>query len=270
LKKILFFFLFPLTLISLERKPWFGNLFELESDSAFTYSRYHSIQDSVRPLTTPANNYLFYFDMGMAPSSDWALDLDIELAKTSERSFGVQSYAGQFRMLWYDDLIGDLFSVVTGVSARGVTGKSVRDVNSPYHSYFNAEINLALGKEIVEDPPFWRARSYFFGAVGMANKGSPWARANLYFDINKKDKHQFSLFGESYFGFGSQHEVNVDHFHGYAKIHHQSVDLGLAYRYGLNIWGLLSFEYAHRVYSRSFPKNVNFFTLRYQLPFSPF
>lgn len=261
--------LIPLTLCALEKKPWFGNLLECQLDSAFTYSRYHQIQNACVPFTHPINDYLVYFDLGIAPASDWAVDVDMELAQTPERSFGVQSYAGQFRMLWLDDVIGQACSLVTGVSARGVTPKSVRDVNSPYHSYFNAEVNMAIGKELVENAPFWRVRSYLFAAVGMANKGSPWTRGNFYLDVNARDRHQWSFFAESYFGFGSQRLVNVDNFHGYAKIHHQSVDVGLAYRYGLGRWGLLSVEYARRVFARSFPENVNFFTLRYQLPFSP-
>jgi hypothetical protein len=268
-RKCLLFIMLPLQLLALQKEPWLGDFWEFELDSAYTLSRYHTVSKAKKPLKHPANDHLIYIDLGVAPSVSWAVDVDFELVDTPRRPFGFQSAALQYRYQWLDDISGDPLSVTTGLSFREVFSKSVRDINCPYHSYANAEINLSLGKEWA-DPPFWKYRSYLFTALGMANRGSPWARARFVWGYNHKDQQQWELFAEGYFGFGQKQEVNIDHFHGYASIRHQSIDAGIAYRYFFTLWGSLGLEYAYRLYAHSFPAHVNFFTVRYQLPFSLF
>ena len=255
----------PICAFSLEEQPWFGNIWEFHFDAAYAYSHYSKIQGGV-PRRQDAHDQLGTIWFGVSPTSRWSGDIEAEFAQTNYRSWGPRSFAGQLRYSWWDDVLGDLLSITTGASLRGVTGKSVADVSSPYHSYFNAEVNGSAGKEWSQGP-YWYFRTYAFGAVGMANRGSPWARANIYFQMNEKDKHQFSLFGKSYWGFGSQRHVIVDDFHGYAKIHHQSIDVGLGYRYLFDIWGSFDFEYAYRVFAKSYPESASTFTISYNLPF---
>jgi hypothetical protein len=265
---IVFLCLFS-SLGALQRKPWLSPIWEFELDTSYTFSRYHHFSEAKKQIERPANDQLFYVDLGVAPAADWSVDVDFEVADSPRRPFGFQSVAAQYRKLLLDDVIGDPISLTTGISCREVFSKSVKDVNSPYHSYVNVELNASMGKEW-EDPPYWRMRSYLFTALGMANRGAPWVRLYAAWEHNQKDEQQWKLFAEGYVGFGHVHEVNIDHFHGYASIHHRSIDVGIAYRYLFLLWGSLSIEYAHRVYARSFPAHVNFFTVRYRLPFSLF
>jgi hypothetical protein len=274
-KYFLLSLLVPLSLFSLEKKPWFCNIFEFQLDTAYTYSRYNKVNNAKKQLSHPSNNHLIYADLGVSPTPDWAMDIDLELADDPRRPFGFQSSAVQLRKLWLDDVVGDPVSLTTGASIRGTNSIAVRDVNSPYHSYANLEVNMAVGKEwnnfnCKENSPFWRWRGYLFSAIGMANRGSPWMRASLHFMHNHRDQTQWWVFADGYFGFGNQHEVDIKNFHGYAKIAHRSIDLGLAFRYFFELNGSLVLEYAHRVYAQSFPAQVNFFTIRYILPFSVF
>ena len=148
-----------------------------------------------------------------------------------------------------------------------VLGHSLRDVSCPYASYFNAELTTALGREWSKEG-FWTSRTYGFAALGMANQGAPWLRALGAWEVNWTDRHRLMLGFQGYFGFGGKKHVDVEHFHGWSHVHHQSIDLGIGYAYHTLIGGTIGFNYAHRVFAKSFPQNVNFFTFFYCLPFS--
>ncbi|MCB1076018.1 MAG: hypothetical protein KDK59_10915, partial [Simkania sp.] len=82
--------------------------------------------------------------------------------------------------------------------------------------------------------------------------------------------HKFELYSEGYFGFGKRHEVDIRHLNGYAKIMHQSIDIGASYHYLFEIWGSLGIQYSYRVYARAFPKQASILKVEYILPFSIF
>jgi hypothetical protein len=171
------------------------------------------------------------------------------------------------RHLWLDEFVGDPFSLTSGVVLRGVTHYSLKDLSSPYHGEFDAELNTAIGREWSQGP-FWTYRIFALGALGIANKGSGWAKAFAAFEGNGSDTHQYGIFAEGYFGFGSKESVNARHFHGWGLIHHQSIDLGIRYQYQLQLWGAFSIAYAYRPFARSYPEHVNTLILSYHLPFS--
>ncbi|HUD01810.1 MAG TPA: hypothetical protein VMR37_05750 [Rhabdochlamydiaceae bacterium] len=261
--------LLPLSLFSLEIEPWFCNVWEFTFTPSYNYGRFNSVQNGHPQLKKPFNENLLTFDLEVSPSPNWDLDGDVEFAATTAQSMGFRSGALQARYLWLDDVIGDAVSLTTGLSARGVSSRSLRDISCPYHAHANFEANTSIGKEW--DQGFdWRLRLYGFGALGMANIGYPWARAFLMFEGNVRSTHRFGIFAEGYFGFGNQERVNTHHFDGYADIRHQNIDAGLKYTYVFEIWGQLSFAYTRRLYAHSFPENVNFFTISYMLPFSLF
>jgi hypothetical protein len=275
-KKIfLFFLLFPLASHALLIKPWFSEVLEFELDTSYTYSRYRHVQDSVQPLKHASNDHLVAFDLslvpvlGLAAEANWCYDIEVELADTPRQSFGFRSAAAQVRYLWLDDVVGDFASITTGLNIRGVSHTSLRDVSCPYHYYGNIELNAAIGKEW-DRMQFWVARTFAFLGIGTAYRGYPWIRAHFAVEGDHQDRYQYQVFGRGYFGLGHQNKVNIDHFHGYEFIRHQSIDIGASFRYLFELWGSLSLEYAYRVYAHSFPEHVNFVTICYRLPFSLF
>ena len=257
------------SLWGLEIKPWFHNTWEFIFTSSYSYGRFNSVQNGRPQLKKPFNENLVSFDLEFSPSPNWDFDTDIEFAATTAESLGVRSGAIQARYLWLDDVLGDPVSLTTGLSIRGVSGRSLRDISCPYHFHLNFEAHAAVGKEW--DQRFdWQMRVYGLGAIGMANSGYPWTRAFGMVEGNIQCKHRLGLFTEGYFGFGHHKQVRTKRFNGYADIRHRSIDAGIQYTYVFEIWGQLSLAYAHRFYARSFPEKVNFFTLSYTLPFSLF
>jgi hypothetical protein len=168
-----------------------------------------------------------------------------------------------------NDVCGDPLSWTTGLSVRGVTRHSLKDVSCPYSSDVNFELNTALGKEWSQGP-YWTTHLWGLLGAGIANHGSPWVRALAVCEKNWNDRHRAGLFAEGYFGFGELEHVSIQHFDGWGKYHHQSVDVGIDYRYHTDTWGEFTLAYTRRVYAHVFPEHVNFFTIMYQVPFSFF
>lgn len=253
---------------SLETKPWFGNVFEFELQSAFTYYRFHHVEGASVQLNAPENTRVLLFDVGLTlPQCDMQVEADF--AKSNHINWALRSVALQGRYLLLDDISGDPISVVLGINLRGAPYHFLRNVSTPYASEFNVEITGAMGKEW-SSRGMWTMRTYGFAAFGIANRGYPWTRELLVWQSNWQDTHRVSLFAEGNFGFGDKQHVDVKHFLGWAAFQHRSIDLGLAYGYKITVYGLFSLSYAYRVFAHNFPEHVNFFTLSYCLPFSLF
>lgn len=243
--------------------------YEFNFRGDYAYSRFTKVQNALKPLKKASNDQLIAMDIFVSPFQDYQTELEFEFVDTPRQRWGMRSSCLQIRYLLFDDLEGDPITLAAGINGRYVNGHSVRDISSPYHYYFNTEVNVSVGKEWSNEA-YWRFHPYLFLGLGQANRGSPWIRSILAFQGNIVDRHRYKVFLDGYFGFGGEHKVNIEHFHGYARIAHQSLDLGVNYTYLLDVWGSFTFEYAYRLYARSFPEYYNLFLFRYQLPFSLF
>lgn len=267
LRKLLL--LLPISLFGLDRIPWFCNVWEFTFTPSYTYSRYPAVQNGVPHKQETSNDHVLTFDFTVPPSPEWQFDTELEFADTPRQSMGLRSGAFQVRYLWLDDVLGDPLSLTTGGVIRGVSGHSVKDVSCPYHSYLNFELNAAAGREW--DSGFaWRFRTFGGTSVGMSTRGYPWLCAFLMAEGQMKEAHRLGIFLDGYMGFGHHKRVFINHFKGYASIEHRNIDAGVKYTYVFEIWGQLSLAYTRRLYAKSFPEKVNFFTISYMLPFSWF
>ncbi len=264
-----FILLLPLSLFGLERVPWFCNVWEFTFTPAYTYSRYPRVQNGYPSFQNPSNDHLLSFDLAVSPSPSWELDLEVEFADTPRQSMGLRSSALQARYLWLNDLLGDPISLTIGGVIRGVSRHSLKDVSCPYQSDINFEANSAIGREW-DHGAAWRVRTFGGASLGVANHGMPWMSLFAVIEGQGHERHRLGLFFEGAAGFGHKTDVFIDHFHGYASIRHRNLDAGLKYTYAFEIWGHLSLAYTRRLYARSFPEQVNFFTISYMLPFSLF
>jgi hypothetical protein len=259
--------LFPWMAFSLEVQPWFGDVYEFHLLTAYDYSRFNTVQRGFPQLTKPFNSNVIYFGLDFSVSPHWSLDTDIQFADTTQMSFNFRTVAFQARYLWLDDIVGDAVSLATGANVRVVSTDSLKDVSCPYYGNADFEANIAMGKEFdVSDE--CRFRVWGFGAVGHANRGSPWVKAIFSLETNIEDLHKLAFYAEGSSSYGSQTRVNIDHFHGYAKIRQKSIDLGIRYGYRIGVWGTMRFEYVRRVLAKSCPQNVNSFVVSFLLPFS--
>lgn len=253
---------------ALDTKPWLGDAYAFNFQSAFCYSRFNKVEGASRQLSAPENNRDLSLDLGFTTQS---LDFQMEgeFGKTNNVNWALRSGALQARYQMLDDISGDPVSLTFGLILRGATHHFLRDVSTPYAAECNIELTCAVGKEWSKNG-MWTMRTFGFAAVGQANRGLPWTREHLVLQYNLNDTHRFTVFADGDFGFGGRQHVNVRHFNGWGKFQHQSIDLGLAYGYKISFYGILTASYARRVFAHNFPEHVNFFTLAYCIPFSLF
>lgn len=263
----LLFLLLPILGSALEAQPWFGDCLEFHFLGSYAYSFFNRVQNGVPQLTSTFKSNVVYLGLDFSPTPEWSIDSELQLADTSQQKFNFRSFAAQARYLWLDDIVGDRISLATGANARFTNTDSLHDVSCPYHANFDFELNIAFGKEFdVSD--CWAWRFWGYGAVGQANKGSPWVRGILSLEANYDDRHKFAVFADGNNGYGRHTTVFIDDFDGYAKIRYKSIDLGARYGYRMGSYGTLRFAYLHRVLSKSCPQQVNAFVFSYMLPFS--
>lgn len=266
---LLFLLSFSGSLFGLAREPWFCTIWEFALTPTYTYSRYPNVQHGIPHFENPSNDQLLSFDLDVSPSPSWQIAAEVEFADTPRQAMGLRSIAFQARYLWLDDILGDPVSLTTGAVIRGVSQHSLKDVSCPYHSDINFEINTAIGREW--DHGFeWKVRVFGGLSLGMANRGLPWMTGFAMLEGQIHEANRVGLFLDATTGFGGQEDVFANHFDGYASIGHRNLDIGIKYTYVFDIWGHLSFACTRRIYARSFPEQVNFFTVSYLLPFSLF
>jgi len=263
----LLLFLLPIFGWTVEVQPWFGDCLEFHFLASYAYSFFDRVNHGVPQLNSTFESNVIYLDLDFSPTPEWSVDSEIQFADTTQQNFNFRSFAAQARYLWLDDIIGDRISLATGLSARFTNTDSLHDVSCPYHANCDIELNLAFGKEF-DASEYWAWRFWGYGAVGHANKGSPWVRGIFALEANYDDQHKFGVLAEGINGYGGHTTVHTDRFDGYAKIRQKAIDVGVRYGYRLGVYGTLRFSYMRRVLAKSCPEQVNAFIFSYLLPFS--
>lgn len=263
------FLFLPICAGAIQIEPWLGEVYQFQLLGTYSYSHYPNVQNASVPLKKPSNDQLFAGSLEWVYGENGDGEIELEVVNTPRQSWGYRSSALQLRYLWLNDVCCDPISLMTGLIVRNVNSTSLRDVSSPYHANMNFEINTAFGREWCSKND-WLLRLFGFFGVGMGNRGSPWIRAQAAFQGYCSGRHQGQLFALGYFGFGEKSRVNTEHFFGWAKFHHQSIDLGGSYRYLFDYYGSLSLDLTYRLFARSFPKELFALYVTYTLPFSCF
>lgn len=257
----------PCFLLGFELQPWYPTVGEFNLRSAYSYRYYPSVSQAAPSYHS--HDHRIDFNLGVQFWPNWEVQLETDFLHSKKLNWGTEAAGLQLRYLFLDDVAGDPISLSVGLQSIYAPTRSLSDVSVPYHGQANFELGAAIGKEI--DKTYnWLFRFWGYLGVGQANRGAPWTRPLLVAEMKFHQKHVLKAFAESYLGFGHRHRVRVDHFHGYGKIAHRSIDLGLNYTYLFRIWGALSLEGAYRVYAHSFPKHVATARIQYCLPFSLF
>lgn len=268
-KKLLFLLTLPVACFCYQQQPWFPELLEFQWIPSYTFQHYPSVDRAIHPKKYHSNDQIAQLALEVSPYPTFDLQMRVQFAATHEKHFNFRDGGILIRTLLLNDVEGDPISWTVGITSDFVRHSFLKDVSTPYHFVSNFELGSAIGKEITRECD-WIARFWAYVGGGIANRGDPWTHAKLAIWGNFKNRHRLHLFTEAYLGFGRKNQVDISNHEGYGKIHHQSIDVGLAYQYHFDIWGELTLEYFYRPYAHAFPKNLQSITLRYQLPFSLF
>lgn len=257
-------FFTTLALHSFEQNPWLPEPYIIQCKPSYTYSHYPYIQGAVGSDFS-SNNSQAAFLAELAFLDGWDAQCEVAFMQSRIKPFGFEDGGALVRYCFFDDIKGDPVSLVVGGNVVFVPGGRLKDPTVPYHNVSNFELMISLGKEYANES-YWKTRWYAFLAAGIANKGAPWVKALATLSANAKNKIFFDLEASSYFGFGSQKQIDPFRFYGYGNVHHSSIDL--AFKAHTFVWkGEVMFAYTRRLLARSFPANQNAFTLSYQFDF---
>jgi hypothetical protein len=252
---------------ALEEKPWFYSPFNFHFKALFDVSFFTNVNNGYNPIGYQSTIYETTFGF-LAPFSPTVeAEIEAQFEKTSKLYFGFESAALQIRRLLLNDIVEDPVSFDLGFNIRAVPMYRLRDVAVPYHDIWNFELNASLGKEFTKEED-WLWRTFLFAAVGQANRGYPWLKAN--FDLRAKAFKEYivAMFVRSYFGLGNKTAVNINDFYGWGMYRHQSIDAGVSFTFLLGPKGELNLSYLHRFFARVYPEDFNYFLISYDLPFS--
>lgn len=250
-----------------ETKPWFYSLFDFQAKAEYAFQYFPSVDNGINPAHYSSSNNFVRLGILLPFLPTWEAEAELELNSTRKYSFSFESFGLAARKQILSDIVGDPVSLAVGGSLILTSGQRLFDVVTPYHNLANFELGVSVGKEF-SDQTDWYARVYGYGALGQANRGSPWIKLLLKGQTKFYENYLFSAFLDGYFGLGNRKVVNIALFDSYARISHRSVDLGVAMSYLFDIWGKLTAQYAFRVYAASYPRYAGTVTLSYQLPWS--
>jgi hypothetical protein len=243
----------PLYVQAMDLSPWSGTDAEIHV----------RVTDQLQKRPSHLNNFLGF---GVEGSFDvYQVDLELNMASTEKLMFGFNDVrlTGRYRL--YDDVIGDPFTLTTGITLIKPTHHSLRDPDLFHHAIFEGEVHAAIGKEW-SHLQFWTTRFWGVAVVGAGIKGYPWLRGDIGLDKNWCDAYSVRIFVRTLWGLGHKH-LHTHDFHGYGHVQHQSADIGFEYNQKI-VWdSTLTIGYAYRPFAYNYPKYVNTLTLQWMLPF---
>lgn len=268
-RNVFLFFIIPLCLgasfgQALDYAPWFGRSFEIQGRLSSILQTYPAV--SAKGSSSYSSTDLFLNGSVAVPLLD-LISAEIEggLLHTRHHPFGGDHLTFLGRYLWVDDTVGDFASITSGLAITQVFQPGLNNISVFHHGGIEVEAHVAYGNEIVCEE-FWTSRAWGIVGLGIGDHGAPWIRANLQWDNNCWDRHQWSCFIRSLWGLGAR-DLRVRAFHGYGSVQHQSVDCGASYEYVLPATSLVKLEGAFRVYARNAPRLATHLVASFIYPF---
>lgn len=252
--------IFALTLLLLntieatEYQPWLGEPFQFEWRNSIFYQDYNHVVSGAYNFHHCSHDYFATTSISNSLPGI-GLELEVTAASTRMQRYNFDNIKGTGRYLIFDDLTGDYLSIVGGLSLSGVSHGALYDVASCHHGYFEGELFLSFGKELLRAFDDWKLRLWGMSSFGVGSRGSPWVKAKVNVDYRPWYCHAFSLYTFGWVGLG-QHWFYFHNFHGYGSIQHLSIDVGAKYTYFIELLGELSVDCFHRVRVRNFPDNA--------------
>ncbi len=257
------------SLCGVEMAPWYGPDKLLEITPWATYEWFPQVDTAQGKLKRHGDNQFYGVNLSIATNNDYAVELETITAKTNQHSFAFENLRFTFRKQWFNDIVGDPFSLVTGATISTPSAKALRDFSTIYHGRVEFEGHAAVGRECSKGA-YWQSRWWGALALGKADQGCPWVRARGTWERNYCDQHQWRIFAEGSGGSGHKRlSLLRARFPGYGKIKYRTVDVGGGYSYLVDDIGRsLTAEYSARVWGSNAPIRVQAVTLSLLLPFN--
>lgn len=257
---------FPALMQGIDYKPWYLNFLQMQGFLDYRFQTYHSV-DAPHKNNHYASNDHFVDGSLIFVYDPFSFQLETEFADTKKRHFDWDHVSLTGRYLWLNDDRGDLFSLTTGLTLSRAWREAVNDISSFHHGRNEAFLHAAIGKQDIQGST-WLSRWWGVLGIGTADRWTPWIAAQASYECNIYEPHRLRLSMNTLWGCGNK-KLKIRDFGGYGPIDHRSIDLSLRYSYEFDYYGILSLEFAHRVYAHNFPDHASIVSISYNYPFGP-
>lgn len=241
---------FPLLVEGAHLAPWTGRDLEIISQLELGIS----------------SNALFLDLSGRTSYNRFAGEMEANFAHSKYQS-GLEgdALALTLRYQLRDDILGDPYSLWTGITARKVFTNGLHDVACFYHGGVEGELHASLGREWSCEQ-FWMQRFWAYAKVGIADLGWPWLKGALVWERNWWDLNRIAFEIEGEAGFGSRN-LHRHHFKGYGPIRYSYLQVGGKYTHQWEFGGIGEVGVKWRPLARNCPKQWVELRLAFVYPF---
>lgn len=257
----------PIVGWSTQQLPWFGTSYEIEWRSDIAFQTYKNIDHDGHSIRYPSDGCFVHTSLCSAfgKNEEWAAELEATAAQTEYHRFALDNIRLTGRYALSDDILGDSWSAIIGLTVTQAGDFGVNDMSSFHHGKLEGEFHFSFGRETACNDE-WRSRWWALIGLGTAYVGQPWSHLKATYEFRFQENQELAFFIDLLKGFGAK-PLNPHDFEGYGDINHQSVDIGCRYTYLIDFFGSLSLEYVNRVYARNFPVHAQVFRLCVFYPF---
>lgn len=253
--------LVPLALLALPRSeyfatqaPWINGNLQPELLTYLQLTHYPSIA-GLKEKKSASNGYLQA--AGWVAFETWEAGVSTSIADRNGHHYW-NSCAESIRYAFLDDALGDPYALSVALISTQPFDQALHDPTCFFHGLFELEAACSIGKEWVCHT-FWTVRTWALAALGIASKGSPFARAAYAVEWHLGNHF---MQGEciGFYGYGQRHfphlSSNESAFHGYGAIAYRAIDLLIGYRYAPFPGDLLSLSCIYRPYAHNCPRHL--------------
>ena len=212
------------------------------------------------------NDGFVNLSLAISPGPRLSSEVELAAAHTGTRDIEFEHLCLTGRYLVWNDIVGDLVSLTTGVTITVSPTNAVEDLSVFHSDNVDLEGHIAIGKEHSKGS-LWLWRYWSAVGLGWGFQDSAWLRFTGASEYNLDGVHQFRLLGEGLIGLGSNDLDLTIPFKGYGPIDHRSADLAFRYTYVIEYIGTISAEVKHRVYAKNYPKNATHAVLTFLYTF---
>lgn len=257
--------LLTVQLAATELKPWHGRIYDLDVRGNCLLQQFQKVDTECGAVKRPEFDSFYHLSALIVAAESMTAEMEISVLETRHQSFGLDAARLTGRYFLLNDVVGDPVSATAGLTVSQIFKAAKHSIATFDHGGIACEAHFAVGKELSCEQ-FWTSRAWGVLAVGVADVGSPWLRANVAWERNWWERHHVEVFADSVWGLGNDNLKFCRDFRGYGSINYQAVDIGLRYGLRLDNDTLLSLGYAYRAYGRNCPRDVNLLLLKVCYP----
>lgn len=249
-----------------EEDPWIEYVYMPVGHLSAAYQHFNDIECHGHLYDYPGEDALIELGLYYTNSKKYDFQFDARITRSNAHPLGFDSFCETVRYAFLDDAEGDCIALMGGFALSEVVSIGLNDPSFIHAGHIEGELQIALGKEIAPGEE-WIMRTWALGAMGLADRGSPWMRGIAAWEGQCFNTHYLQLRAESRAGFGGD-AFRLRHFRGYGKIKYRILDGAVKYSYQTEDALLFSFVVLYRFFSRNAPAYLQQYRIALDIPFS--